>query len=240
MSATIAVIGAGLAGLTLAHRLAGHAEVRVFEKGDRAGGRLSTIRSGGFQFDHGAQYFTIRSGAFRIFLEPALAQGVIAPWDPVIVTLEAGKKEVTESRDEAIYVARPGMNGLCAHLAEGLAVATGADIVCVEKDGGGWRLVGALGRDYGVFDWVVSTAPAPQGLALLPDVFAHRRALHRARMRACFALMLGFDAAFPVTGPITWQGAFAKGSPIGWMAVDSHKPGREGGVSLLVQSAGDW
>jgi renalase len=147
MSAAIAVIGAGLAGLTLAHRLAGHAAVSVFEKGDSVGGRLSTLWSDGFQFDHGAQYFTIRGGAFRKFLEPALAQGVVAPWDPVIVTLEVGKKEVTESRDEVIYVARPGMDGLCAHLAEGLAVTPGVDIVSLEKDGGGWRLVDVLGRE---------------------------------------------------------------------------------------------
>ena len=204
MSAAIAVIGAGLAGLTLAHRLAGHAAVSVFEKGDSVGGRLSTLWSDGFQFDHGAQYFTIRGGAFRKFLEPALAQGVVAPWDPVIVTLEVGKKEVTESRDEVIYVARPGID--------------------------------VLGREYGVFDWVISTAPAPQSLALLPDDFVHRRALQRARMRGCFTLMLGFAAPLP----ITWQGAFAKNSPIGWMALDSHKPGHNGAVSLLVQSAGDW
>ena len=66
---SVAIVGAGLAGLALVARslLAGRANsastVRVFEKHHCAGGRLSTRKEadGRFVFDHGAQFFTAPS-----------------------------------------------------------------------------------------------------------------------------------------------------------------------------------
>ena len=54
----IAVIGAGIAGITCARTLmqAGH-QVTVFEKSLGAGGRMATCDSEFGGFDHGAQYF---------------------------------------------------------------------------------------------------------------------------------------------------------------------------------------
>jgi oxygen-dependent protoporphyrinogen oxidase len=53
--ATIAVVGAGVAGAMAAHRLraAGHHPI-VFEAGDYIGGRARTLRKNGFMFDTGA------------------------------------------------------------------------------------------------------------------------------------------------------------------------------------------
>ena len=66
----IAVVGAGIAGITCARTLvqAGHT-VTVFEKSRGAGGRMScrTTEHGGF--DHGAQYFTVRDARFARALE---------------------------------------------------------------------------------------------------------------------------------------------------------------------------
>ena len=70
MSQPVAVIGAGLAGLSCAQALlqAGHT-VHVFDKSRGPSGRMSTRRaedqSGPWQCDHGAQYFTARDAAFR-------------------------------------------------------------------------------------------------------------------------------------------------------------------------------
>jgi len=55
----IAVVGAGMAGITCARTLqqAGH-QVTVFEKSRGLGGRMATRDSAFGSFDHGAQYFT--------------------------------------------------------------------------------------------------------------------------------------------------------------------------------------
>ena len=57
----IAVIGAGMAGCTLARRLidAGRS-VQVFDKGRAAGGRMATRAAGRLRFDHGAQFISVR------------------------------------------------------------------------------------------------------------------------------------------------------------------------------------
>ena len=61
----IAVVGAGLSGLVVAEKLQSVGTVEVFDKSRGAGGRMSTRYAGDYEFDHGAQYFTARSDAFR-------------------------------------------------------------------------------------------------------------------------------------------------------------------------------
>ena len=65
----IAVIGAGLSGLTCAHFLKDHAMVTLFEKARGPSGRISTRRALPYIFDHGAQYFTARR-TFSKFYQP--------------------------------------------------------------------------------------------------------------------------------------------------------------------------
>ena len=62
----IAIIGAGLSGLTCARRLQdqGHC-VTVYEKSHAVSGRMSTRQTDLGGFDHGAQYFTASSAAFK-------------------------------------------------------------------------------------------------------------------------------------------------------------------------------
>jgi oxygen-dependent protoporphyrinogen oxidase len=57
----IVVIGAGLAGLTVAHRLAGRAELLVLEKATRLGGQLFTTEEHGFVVERGAEGFVHKS-----------------------------------------------------------------------------------------------------------------------------------------------------------------------------------
>src|SRR5690606_5234389 len=66
----IAIVGAGLAGLTAARTLvqAGHA-VALFERDARPGGRLAGWESPYGSFDSGAQYFTVRDERLRRALD---------------------------------------------------------------------------------------------------------------------------------------------------------------------------
>ncbi|OYX00993.1 MAG: deoxyribodipyrimidine photolyase, partial [Caulobacter vibrioides] len=81
----IAIIGAGMAGLSCAQALsaAGHA-VQVLDKGRGPGGRMSTRRiktpQGQVSFDHGAQFFTVRDPEFAARAAAWQAAGVAAPW----------------------------------------------------------------------------------------------------------------------------------------------------------------
>ena len=61
----IAIIGAGMAGITAARTLkqAGF-DVSVFEKSSRPSGRMSALSTPLGSFDQGAQYFTVRDPRF--------------------------------------------------------------------------------------------------------------------------------------------------------------------------------
>jgi len=98
---TIAIIGAGMAGLTAANMLKEHAEVTVFEKSKGYGGRVATRYAKPYQFDHGAQYIKAKSKAFQAFLAPMIAAGVVRRWDAHFVEIK--NRQVTQQRD---WVAR--------------------------------------------------------------------------------------------------------------------------------------
>ena len=82
---TVAIVGAGMSGLSCARQLvAAGFRVRLFDKGRGVGGRVSVRRSeSGTVFDHGAQYFTVQDAAMAEQAEQVehwTAARVVAPW----------------------------------------------------------------------------------------------------------------------------------------------------------------
>jgi len=232
----IAVIGAGLSGLTVANGLKDIAEVHVFEKARGVGGRMSTRYADPYQFDHGAQYFPARSKEFQAFLKPHIESGLVQEWAPKIVTLEAGEKPYKRDWFQPHYVAAPRMNMLVKELAKDIDVSIKVEIAQVVQTGDGWLLHDKEGGVYGSYDWVVSSAPCHQAANLIPEDFHDYGRIANAKMDGNYTLMLGLKSPWE-NG---WQAAEVKNSPIGWMALNSHKPDRETEPSLVVQSTNEW
>ena len=233
----IAVIGAGLSGLVFARSIRDSAEVTLFEKSRGYGGRMATRRQDGFQFDHGAQFFTAKTEAFQRFLEPWLEAGVVARWDARFVEFEG--EQISSARawsdEPAHFVGVPGMSALGRALAESLVIRTATRVESIEGEPGAWRLRDAEDAPLGEFDWVVSSIPAAQAAVLLPTDFALLDTVARRKMLGCYALMLGFDAPLP----LDWDAALVRQADISWISVDGSKPGRDGNT-LLVQATNRW
>lgn len=229
----IAVVGAGLAGLTVARGLRerGH-QVVVFDKGRVPGGRMATRVSGELTFDHGAQYFTARDPGFQRWLAPSLASGTVAEWKPRVLTFRAGEPPYKRDWFEPHYVAVPGMNAWAAELAQGLDVRSLTRIESLQRSPqGGWQL-----DDQGVFEEVVLALPAPQTLALLPDDVPGRSAIAAVEMLGCYAWMLSF-AKKP---SLHWDAAQVRDSPLGWLCWSHSRPGRSTAPALLLLSDNQW
>lgn len=234
----IAVIGAGLAGLTLARLLAGQASVVVFEKSRGVGGRMATRRSGDFSFDHGAQFFTARSLAFRRFLQDYRARGVVQEWLPRVLTLVEAGKPWKRDWFEPHYVAVPGMTALCKAMAEGVELRLDCSISgLLRRDDGRWLLQGAESEAATAgFDWVLCTAPPAQAHALLPPAFAHHAQLRDIVLEPCIALLLGLAEA------PRWRfdAARIRHPALDWLSCEASRPGRTAAFGVTLHSTAQW
>ena len=75
----VAVIGAGITGITIANLLQKKVNLTVFEKSRGVGGRMATRRAEPYQFNHGTQYFKIENKEFKDFLQPLMRNKIIKP-----------------------------------------------------------------------------------------------------------------------------------------------------------------
>jgi len=196
---------------------------------------MSTRYAGNYEFDHGAQYFTVDTSEFRNFIDAAIAAGAAAPWPSRALYLKSGKRLKDTGRDR--YVGTPRMNSLPKFLAEKLNITLGCRVSKMSQTHAKWTLEFESGEVEAGFDAVICTAPPEQAQQLLPANFCEIQAIRTAKMHACFALMIGLsDAQF------SWDslrvGELSSQSPIAWMAVNSAKPARNQDAACLVIHAG--
>jgi predicted NAD/FAD-dependent oxidoreductase len=148
----VAVLGAGLAGLSCAQALlAAGLEVRVFEQFTSVGGRCATRLWQGHLVDYGVQYFTAQSQDFKKELLLRLRQ-----FRPIISPiLDVNGQVVTSTIGPRFYVLQ-GNNYLAQVLSRGLDISLQTTIETVTFSGGRAQV---LGESY---DAVVSALPGPR------------------------------------------------------------------------------
>ena len=228
----IAIIGAGMAGLSAAKSLSLVGDVTLFDKSRGIGGRMATRYAGEYEFDHGAQYFTIKDERFEEALADLTAAGDVLPWMPKM--LEARN---TRADTRLKWVGAPRMNTLGKALAQGLTVKTSHRISAIKQTWGGWRLITDKDKTLQFFDWVIFAIPSHQSSEIIPDIISFKPDLDRLTMRAAFTVMLGIPAVWTAR----WQAASFESGPISWVTINSAKPGRSKGVtSIIIQSDNDW
>ncbi|HEY7753578.1 MAG TPA: FAD-dependent oxidoreductase [Steroidobacteraceae bacterium] len=228
-SASVAVVGAGLAGLACARRLAAAGvAARVFEAQRAPGGRIATRRYEAASFDHGAQYFTATGAAFRQVVAEACAGGAAGRWRPEWPDGEQERKE--------LWVGMPGMGALPRLLAGGLDIEYGARIVRIGQARRGWSLLDDRGAVHSDFDTVVLALPAPVAALLAATHTALAARVHAVRMAPCWAVVAAF--AEP---PGSLPDASFTGDPVlPWYARNSSKPGRDAGEAWVLHASAEW
>lgn len=242
----VCVVGAGVAGLAAAERLAeaGEHSVLLLDKGRSVGGRMATRRMmNGGKLDHGAQFMTARSALFE--------ERVIRPG------LESGELNVWFADRHERYFAPNGMNSwmktwasklpssftcLTEHQVNGLAKVRSVTAV----DGGLtdqewlWSISFAGDAKPVLAKRLLLTMPVPQALALLPlgpagsESFA---GLHTVQYDPCIALLITLNGASSVPAPGCVRTELP--APISWVA-DNQQKGVSALPQLTVHADGAW
>ena len=167
MTFDVAIIGAGMAGLSAARTLRSAGQrVVVVDKGRGVGGRLATRRIGNARLDHGAQFFTVRGDEFRAVIDEAIAAGVVHAWCHGFAGDDGYPR----------YACKGGMTALAkwmaADLIESGDLMTSTRIERLDHDGATWQL-----RDEANIaansTAAIITAPVPQTLDLFVASHIH-------------------------------------------------------------------
>lgn len=234
----IAIIGAGIAGLSCATALQ-HAglSVSVFDKSRGPAGRMSTRRAENWQCDHGAQYFTARHPDFRAEVARWQQAGVAGLWNPRLQVIDGVSLKKFGAPVER-FVGTPRMTAPARFLADTLPLQLQTTIKQLERHADGWHLFSAehAWLDH-CFDAVILAMPAPQAASLLQQTAPELATLaENVVMRGSWTLMLQFTE--PLELP--FDAAFVNRGPLRWIARDSSKPGRGKAETWVLQATAAW
>lgn len=243
---SVAVVGAGVAGLVAARRLtdAGH-DVVVLDKGRVVGGRTASRRPTPVsRHDQGAQFVTLQHDEVADLTDALRAVGALVPWfhgaPDVALPLTRPSDEGGASTDgHPRYRGGPSARGPAQVLAAALPdVRTGVPVLGATVDEARWQLELADGSRIDV-DALVCTAPAPQARELLRDVALDAplaAALAAVVYDPCWTLLARPDGvpAMPTSGA-----ARIEHDVVAFVA-DEQRKGTSPSPAVTVHSTGAW
>lgn len=231
------VVGAGISGLLAARELkdAGW-EVTLLDKGRGVGGRMATRRVGAGNFDHGAQFFTVREERFEKLVDEWLEAGVAKEWTRGFADAEGEPNEDGHPR----YKGSEGMTSIPKHLARGLEVKSGERVVNVEQVDDSWKVECESGMEVSVSSLVL-TSPAPQSLELVESGSYElsedsRRQLEEISYDPCVALMALMEEPTGVPEP---GGMQIKGESLDWIG-DNQRKGISEAPGITIHAGPGW
>ena len=191
----VAVIGAGITGVTLANLLQKEVNLTVFEKSRGVGGRMATRRAEPYQFNHGTQYFKIENEEFKDFMQPLMRNKIIKPLRTNYIEI-FNKKVIkrTKMYNQKYYTAESNMNSVVKYLINNkFYIKLLCKIEKTIKKNGKWFIIDSENLSYGPYDWLFITIPSDQAIEILNNDFKLLNIIKKLKMRSCFSLMLGFD-----------------------------------------------
>ncbi len=239
----VAIIGAGLAGLTCAQQLhqAGYSVV-VVEKSRGVGGRVATRRLHDTRADHGVRYLESQGKLVQQLIEILLQRNILQTWTTTTYELDPAKPESgvgSELHPSPVncYVAPAGMTAVAKVLATGLDIWLNRRIqAMVPTEKQAWQLTLEPTDEQPselMAKAVIVAIPAPQALMILeplaamglPSVFLD--SLRSVEFDPCLSAIALYPAArqqdLEQLNP-AWKSVTSTHDPdLAWIGLDSSK-----------------
>ncbi|WP_435184437.1 NAD(P)/FAD-dependent oxidoreductase [Halobellus sp. EA9] len=249
----LGVVGAGAAGAAAAYALRdADVAVTVFEKSGGVCGRAATRRRDDCYYDHGANYVKEADERTAALLEELGTEGFVEIDEPVWTfdgdgTIEPGDRESTKR------TWTDGITQLAKRLFDraGTTVHRRTRIDEIRARGTDretrWNLTDTEGSEYGPFDALLVTPPAPQTAELLRATAwddARREELVDAVDAVPYRTIRTVVLHYPFCESYPWYGLVNpdREHAIGWLSREECKPGHvpDGESLLVVQMSPAW
>ena len=253
----VGIIGAGVAGAGVAYALQ-HANtsdsvsISVFEKASTLGGRTATHRSHGCIYDSGANYIKSDDPIISELITDTLStDGLIDVAAPVWTFDGEGTISEGEDGDEHKWTYEDGITQLATRLFsradETDSVFRETPIDTISRENEQWSLTDASDNDFGTFDVLVLTPPAPQSATLIGKMQWEsdlREELHTAVDAVEFRAIHSVAAHYPFEIDVPYYALVNtdREHEIGWVSREECKPGHvhDSESLLIIQMAPDW
>ena len=232
----VAIIGAGITGLTCAQQLhqAGY-HVVVVEKSRGVGGRLATRRLYDTYADHGVRYLEAQGKLVEQLIELLLQRGILQTWTDTLYELKPAQSEsVSENQAHpsslTCYAAPAGMTAVAKFLATGLDIKFNRRVQAITPtEEQSWLLTfdSSETPQEVTAKAVVIAIPAPQALMLLEPLatkglsaeFLAR--LSSVEFEPCLSAIAGYPKAPVQDLPVACS--VSNDSELAWIGLDSSK-----------------
>lgn len=234
----IAIVGAGMAGLTCAQSLqqAGY-KVAVLDKSRGLGGRMATRRLHGTHVDHGVCYLKPKSAQFQALLDRLVDRKVIRVWTDTIHELNAQGQVQPPERQALCYAAATGISAIAKFLSLGLMLRLNHRVERIEAQNG-WQLYCESGEMISA-SAIVIAIPAPQAAMIcksLDQAFVER--LKAVEYSPCISAIAVYPSERQAEiEKLGYKAIVCPSDPdLGWIGIDSTKQFNPAQPAIVVQS----
>ena len=153
------VIGSGISGATIANLLSKKNSVDLFDKARGPGGRSSFKRLDKAKgFDHGTQYISPKSLAFKKFVNTLIKKKILKKWDGNHLFLNKAKKQ---NKNHLKIIGRKGNNDISKYLLKNIKCYFQTELKKIDYKEKKWVLTFSDGNKK-IYEKLILTCPFSQ------------------------------------------------------------------------------
>jgi predicted NAD/FAD-dependent oxidoreductase len=227
------VIGSGISGATIANLLSKKYSIDLFDKARGPGGRASFKRLDKAKgFDHGTQYISPKTKAFKKFVEKLIKKKILKKWGGNHLFLKKSRKEI---KNHTKIIGCKGNNDISKYLLKNIECNYFHELEKIEYIKRNWTLTFTDGNKK-IYEKLILTCPFAQLLKLSKKFIQAPFIKKKIKMDANITVMFTIKKTNKKVSSYLFDDKI-----LGWAAKENSKKRFKSNVDLwTLQSTHNW